>query len=518
MRRKSVWVTGAFILGGAVLTAAGCSGANPGTGGADGTAQQTPQSTPATQAEEKPFKISIGTNFDGVEFPQPGNDVLKALEKATNAEINVVVYPGDTLREKLPVMVASGDMPMVISIINSQSRMPYIVNALLSGAFWELGPYIKDYPNLAKVDPVIYSNISVDGKLYGLPRVRDLARGAFLYRKDWLDQLKLPEPKTIDDFYRVLQAFTHNDPDQNGKNDTYGLVATTGLVGKMAMFHGAPNNWEEKDGKFTHAVLTAPYFEGLKFVKKLYDEKLINQDFAITDRAKYEEAFSTGKAGMEMDTTNVAIKMDERLKKNNPQGAVGLFSVLSGPNGPRVDTANGTNGYFAIPKSVVKSEDEVKRILTYFDRQAGPEAATLLRWGIEGKHYKLAGGKAEPISGADYINEVNSPYTLTLGTLPSEVNGIDGVISPLKRLELELPQENAKVGVHDPTLNLISQTAAQKSGQLANIINDANVKFVMGQLDEAGWRAEIQRWRSSGGDQMAEEYAKESARIKALGK
>jgi putative aldouronate transport system substrate-binding protein len=516
MEKKKSFVVLTSIISIACLIA-GCSSTNTSSGTTGTQTPATPSTPSAPAAPEKPFKISIGTNFDGVEFPQPGNEVVKAIEKATNAELDIKVFPGDTLREKLPVMVASGDLPMAVAIINSQIKLPYMVNSFTGGAFWDLGPHIKNYPNLSKIDPIIYKNISVDGKIYGLPRVRDLSRGAFLYRKDWLDALGMKEPTTVDEFYKMLQAFTTGDPDKNGKADTYGMVATADNIKAFTIFFGAPHEWEEKDGKFTAAVTTNEYLEGVKYFKKLYDEKLVNSDFAITDRAKYEEAFSTGKAGVEVDTVNVGIKMDERLKKANPKGEVALLSVLSGPKGKRVAAANGTNGIFSIPKSTVKTEAELKQVLGFFDRLAGKDAANLLRWGIEGKHYKIVNGKAEPTT-ADYINEVNSPYTLTLATLPSEVNAMDGTISRLKRVELELPKENAKSAVHDPTLNLISETASQKSGQLANIIKDANVKFVMGQLDEAGWQAQVKRWRESGGDQMAAEYAKEFARIKAAAK
>ena len=46
-----------------------------------------------------------------------------------------------------------------------------------------------------------------------------------LVRKDWLDKLGLAAPTTLDELYDVLYAFTYNDPDGNGKNDTYGLGA-----------------------------------------------------------------------------------------------------------------------------------------------------------------------------------------------------------------------------------------------------------------------------------------------------
>ena len=73
--------------------------------------------------------------------------------------------------------------------------------------------------------------------------------------------------------------------------------------------------------------------------------------------------------------------------------------------------------------------------------------------------------------------------------------------------------ENEEFAIHNPTTKLISDTQAEKGPQLNTIISDANIKYIMGQLDEKGWKKEIDRWRTSGGDKMAEEYAQEYAKL-----
>ena len=45
-----------------------------------------------------------------------------------------------------------------------------------------------------------------------------------MIRKDWLAKLGLKEPQTVDDLYTIAKAFTEQDPDGNGKKDTYGLI------------------------------------------------------------------------------------------------------------------------------------------------------------------------------------------------------------------------------------------------------------------------------------------------------
>jgi putative aldouronate transport system substrate-binding protein len=43
-------------------------------------------------------------------------------------------------------------------------------------------------------------------------------------RKDWLETLHLKESDTIDDWFKVLAAFTENDLNGNGKSDEIPVI------------------------------------------------------------------------------------------------------------------------------------------------------------------------------------------------------------------------------------------------------------------------------------------------------
>ncbi|GIN55884.1 extracellular solute-binding protein [Lederbergia ruris] len=462
--------------------------------------------------QDRELEISIMMHFDGIEFPQKGNDVEKAIEEYTNTKLDIQAAPGATFSEKLPAVIASGDMPMVIGM--NQYREPYMINAFRGDLFWEIGPYLDQFPNLSSINPVIFDNISTDGKTYGLPRMRPLARDVYTYRKDWLDNLGMKEPETVEEFYEMLHAFTYNDPDQNGKDDTYGMtVEKEGLINRFAPLFGAPNGWDEKDGEFIHTTSTPEYLDGLKFFKKLYDDGLITEDFAVIERSQWEEAFSLGKAGVWPDTSNSIVRMYNRIREHDPNAELGAFSLLEGPHGKRVPAGGGHNGIFVFPKSSIKTEEELLQVLGFFEKLQEEPMHTLFKWGIEGKHYDLVDGKPVLNEGADLHNEVILPYTLPLGIVPAETNALEGELSPLEKLELELPIENESFAIHNPATRLISDTQAEKGPQLNTIISDANIKFIMGQLDEKGWKKEIEKWRSSGGDKMGEEYAAEYAKL-----
>lgn len=464
-----------------------------------------------TNSDDK-LEISIMMHFDGIEFPQKGNDVEKEIEEYTKSKLDIQAAPGATFSEKLPAVVASGDMPMVIGM--NQFREPYMINALRGDLFWEIGLFLDQFPNLSSINSVIYDNISLDGKTYGLPRVRPLARDIYIYRKDWLDNLGMEEPKTVEEFYEMLYAFSYNDPDQNGKDDTYGMtVEKEGLINRFAPLFGAPNGWEEKDGQFTHTTSTQEYLDGLNFFKKLYDNGLITKDFAVIERSQWEEAFALGKAGVWPDTSNAIVRMYNRIREHEPNVELGAFSLLEGPHGKRVAAGGGHNGIFVFPKSSIKTEEELIQVLSFFEKLQEEPMHTLFKWGVEGKHYDLVDGKPILNESADLHNEVILPYTLPLGIVPAEENALVGDISQLEQLERELPVENEEFAIHNPTTKLISDTQAEKGPQLNTIISDANIKYIMGQLDEKGWKKEIDRWRTSGGDKMAEEYAQEYAKL-----
>ncbi|MDF2921425.1 MAG: hypothetical protein K0R57_339 [Paenibacillaceae bacterium] len=468
----------------------------------------------AAATSSGPLTFTMMNQYTTTEPPSADNPIIKKIEEYTNTKLNATWIPASAYNDKVNVSIASNDLPQVLMIVDTKSSS--IINAQRSGMFWEIGPYIKDFPNLSKYNgnEAVLNNISVDGKVYGLYRARALARQGIVFRQDWLDNLGLQQPKTIDDLYAILKAFTLNDPDKNGKNDTYGLVeaedgsgaSAVGLTGyqTIASFFGAPNLWDIQDGKAVPQFMTPEDMEAMKFYKKLYDEKLINQDFAATKNTKRQEQFYQGKAGMLFPTLDFVITGGNELKKANPEAKVDIVSRIQGPKGERVFATTGYNGVFVFPKATVKTEAELKQLLGFFDKIVDDEMMYTWTWGIEGTHYKK-GEDGEPAitNQTAYTNEV-SP----LKQLPTS----DGALMIWKGKGAAdnkfrtMMQENEAIAVSNPVEPLISQTAVEKGTELNKIITDARVKFITGAIDEAGFNKEVERWRTQGGDQIMKDY------------
>ncbi|HZH58345.1 MAG TPA: extracellular solute-binding protein, partial [Metabacillus sp.] len=265
----------------------------------------------------------------------PSNEIIQEIEKLTNVNMNVIWVPDEIGADRLNAALASGKLPEIVTITDIKASS--VLNSLRAGMFWEIGPYLNDYPNLKKMNESILTNISFEGKIYGIYRERPLSRQGVVIRKDWLQNLGLPMPKTVEDLYEIAEAFTYNDPDQNGKHDTFGITdrndLTYGVFKTLSSYMGTPNEWGERNGKLVPDFDTEEYMLSMKFMKKLYEEKLINQDFPITSKDQQKELFITGKAGIFIGNMVDAIDMRDKALKLNFNMEIDITNRIKGPDG-----------------------------------------------------------------------------------------------------------------------------------------------------------------------------------------
>jgi len=174
---------------------------------------------PAATVEEKPFHITMAVSQVD-EIPPQDSEIQLKIQELTNTTLDIQWIPGSAYADKINVMIAADEMPMAMRV----TYTPAIISSIQSGMFWELDPYLDQFPNLSAMNPQHYDNIRVDGKLYGIPQYRDIGRAALIFRKDWLDKLGLSLPTTVEEYYNVSKAMAFDDPDGDGQQNTYGFM------------------------------------------------------------------------------------------------------------------------------------------------------------------------------------------------------------------------------------------------------------------------------------------------------
>jgi len=499
-------LAGAGIAVVAALALTGCSGSG---GGADAGTGETTELT----------SLSIMAPYLVTNAPQDDNEVEKALEDVVGVDLDITWVPNSSYGDKVNITLAGDDLPQVMVI---QGKDPGFVRNAEAGAFWDLTDYLDDYPNLKTTFPEVQKASSVNGKVYGVFRARDVIREAVIIRKDWLENLGLDMPKTTEDLYAVAKAFTEDDPDGNGVDDTYGLIIPKwpGTIGTnspwdaLETWYGAGNRWTERDGELVPNFTTDEWLDAVQFERQLVEEGVVNADYATFDSANWNEPFLTGKGGIILDVhsrAGVLMNLFKQADPDNFDSYVDITGNLEGPDGEvHALPTTGYSGFLAIPRAKVKTEADLRGVLEVLDKLNSEEAGPILNNGIEGESYTLDGDLAAAITDAP---QTLKDDVMSFSQLGTNVNGFQGYLPKQasdyeqqmydKRKEIEAADlENAEF---DPSAPYVSDTYISKGAQLDTIVADARIQYIAGQLDLDGLKDAIKLWRSSGGDDVIDE-------------
>lgn len=295
------------------------SGASKGTTGAQ-------QGGQATQAKEKAYfnkegfpicDETITITVSGSQSTTPDWNatlMVEEIEKRFGIRMECSPVPDDAWKTQLTLMLSTNELPDFI--INTGMTLLDAAKHGQDGLLLPINKYIEYAPTMANVldeYPALKRAVTAsDGNIYGLVQLMDNKIGqvprAFI-DKNWLERLNLPYPETIDDIYNILKAFKDNDANDNG--DPNDEIPFSAIIGKLDFFHhlflasfGLIGNEHffnlqaDDSGKVFLAEATDNHRNYLKFLRKLYEEKLLDQDCFIHTREELDAKIREGKVGM----------------------------------------------------------------------------------------------------------------------------------------------------------------------------------------------------------------------------
>ncbi|KJL47188.1 Lipoprotein LipO precursor [Microbacterium hydrocarbonoxydans] len=506
MRNQSrLGITVASVVAAALaLTACGSSGDSDGGG----------------NAETKPAEsVTWMTMLHTPTTPEADGPIQTALEEYTGTKLDIQWVPDASKDEKINAALASDSLADITSITNTSNTS--VRQALKSGQFWDVEKYLKDYPNLSKIDEQTIASARVDGHLYGVPFQKPMARYGVLVRQDWLDNLGLEAPHTIEELGDVAVAFATQDPDGNGQDDTTGFIdrLESFKLGfkTLAGYFGAGNNWEiTDDDEVVPAFQTDEFKDAMEWYRGLYEQGAVNSEFVTMQKQNQQDAIAQGKGGIVVtglfeakNYMNLALSADP----NTPM-AWALINDITFDDVPRrilSDTGGGFGGWLAMSTTQVKDEAELKSILAFIDKLLDEEAYALMTNGIEGEHYTVDDDGVVTITDQATWEQEVQPYN---SSRPSDIVTTFKSSSPYVDEGNEKIAENAEFAVVDPTQPLSSVTFDQSWSTIQQAANDAYNKYMVGQLDMDGYEDAIDALGSQGLDKMIEEFTASYAESK----
>ena len=154
----------------------------------------------------------------------------------------------------------------------------------------------------------LLESVKFDGKLMAIPEtVTDHGPRLMWLRKDWIDELGLEEPKTLEDAFDIVEAFVQNRMGTAEGEEPVGLVCDTDLVGSTSSsysvdpvfdkFGASPRKWINQNGEIVYGSVTEETRNALSYLHELYERGVLDQNFALRAQNNLRDLVVSGKCG-----------------------------------------------------------------------------------------------------------------------------------------------------------------------------------------------------------------------------
>lgn len=480
-----------------------------------GTSTTTESVAPSTQATVEPVVVSIISPDQG-RVVKDNDPVIEEIGKRTNTKIELQLIPGTEFSSKYGIIIASGEYPD-ISRLGSFEFQKYAGQDV----FLDLAPLLSDNaPNLMKnVKPEEWDLVRYQGKQYAAPYLNKAGKYTQMIRQDWLDNLGLKMPTTLEEFENVVKQFTVNDPDKNGKNDTYGIGGyggwSTAMTNEFAPIFGAygmqVNYNYVKDDKVYPAMISDEYKAAIEYITKLWSEKLIDPEIFTIKGDQASQKLAQSKSGTATTWWSVApqtligqLKMEAitpTVKWNPIQG-------LKGPDGKSGMPSQGVIGGTVSISSECEHPVETLKLVDYLNSNEGFE---LSFYGIKGVHYTEVGKERTAEGDAGYKEKWLDSLSLLIGRPDLQFDTWSALTTNPSEIEDNRWKDAGySYNLYQDLFYGLPKTEEETTldPDVKKYEMEAFIKFVTGTTPISKWDEYVATWKTKGGQQVLDSKIK----------
>lgn len=483
----------------------------------------------AALAEEERDTFTVFVDVDP-DVAIEGNKVIEWFEDLANVNLDFIVSTGS---EMLTLLLSTGDYPEIF--LTGFSNNDIVYYGVESQIFVPIDEYIDEHmPNVSAyldAHPTFANNIvAPDGHIYGVPQFpatmsHGWVGGKMWINTEWLDRLDLEMPTTTDELYDVLVAFRDRDPNGNGIADEIplsGAIGTWDAEPEYSLMNSfVPTDRSSfvfvEDGVVKFSATDDRYREGLAYIKKLYDEGLLdpacftqdlNQLIQLGQNPEIEilGAYASGHVGMALDLTDI-----ERSR---------MYNVLVTPRGPEgqayYNYGNPENASGTVFAVTDKCHD-VARALEVIDLMYTEEVSVASEYGVPGINWTEAaegeidmeGNQAKYKSVTTRVEQsttvrdnefkpfcMNDEKRTKFAIITDDIYNPDSQVYELRLNQATMayidqlePMETLPVIWADPD---DAEIHAQLQVSIVNEVKQATTRFITGDMDlETQWDAYV---------------------------
>ena len=423
----------AAIAAALITAAAGCGG---------GDAQQASSgkyptgeiSYPIDSDETVTYWVSMNSVVSKFATTNADTHYAQRLKEKTGINVEYIHPPAGQEETKFNLLLASGSMPDIIAW-DWMNLSDNIDDLIEKGYIQKLNGFMEDYaPNMTKymsgiegIDKMLRTDA---GNYYVFPYVRDTDDVRVfcgpIIRKDWLDDVGLDVPETIDEWHTMLVKF------KEAKGVAPLLTNKTTFLnnGMLLGAYGTTLGLYIDDGRVVYGPATENYRDAIETIASWYSEGLINQNFISIDTATLNAKMLNNEIGATYGYN--ASGIGTWLANGTAGGAkfdlvAAKYPVLEKGQKPMFGQKNAIVGEFydCVISGSSKNKELAARLLDYNFTEEGH---LLQHFGVEGETYTIEDGVP---TFTDFVlnnpdgrsmSEVLSDYTHTTYSVPGFSN------------------------------------------------------------------------------------------------
>lgn len=463
----------------------------------------------ATSSDDGPYEFTIFSKW-----PPEATDVDKAffkgLEDALNLKINFEIPPSANYNERQQIMMATGEFPELV-LFNGTSDKIY-VDAVKNELVLPLNEYLENSPNIMQYSyQVSLDSFKTmgDDRIFGVPRTSVARADGFSVRADWVENLGIDYVKdggtlSLDQFTELMKAFTRDDPDGNGLDDTYGYLVSADANKNMVvpvhvMWSYGCIGWQEYDGEYIdlqYSMKHDNFKEALAYTNMLWKEKVVDPDWPTLAYETALERWNSGTYyGMKGEFAGWTIQQQLQMQEFVPEAELIYITGIENEGGvvKGGSFSTGTWGLWGVMAGTEKPEKVVAMLDyalsdNYWDEVSfGPEGMT---WNEEGGRKVPTDLYADHKYGRQFVRRNDDPgFFITLNMSDENRQRLAGLIGTCIEQAVFSKSEGFRPEAAD------SQSYLDAETELNKMIS----KIIVGQEPVSAWDAALEEWYANGG-------------------
>lgn len=283
--------------------------------------------------------------------------------------------PSAQYGEKINAQIAANDLPDFMAV--NANQLKQLVDY---GMAYDMTEIFEQYATpftmeMMEADMnVALEQATFDGRLMALPQVNGNRDGSNFWwiRFDWLENLGLEEPKTLDELVAVMYAFAQNDPDGNGENDTFGMGINKELFGSLGLgalcdgLGAYPDGWIEGESGIEYGSIQPEVKEALALVSQLYADGVLDREFIVKDSTKVNEDIIAGRIGLFGGQHGQAFYPLQNSVLADPEADWRAISIVSDDGSTPKTMLGGSAGVFFAVNIDCEHPEAVMKLYNYF--------------------------------------------------------------------------------------------------------------------------------------------------------